>query len=103
MSLSGHAGFAVEWANAADTEVNRIIGEGQIYGLFGLVGAQLAINLKYNCQLVGGVSYYAELGDAELTKGSNSEEASKGLMRTYSEIFKGRARTNINVGVRIQF
>lgn len=103
LSLSGHAGFAVEWASAADTEVNRKIGEGQIYGLFGLVGAQLAINLKYNCQLVGGVSYYVEAGDAELTKGSDSKEESKDLMRTYSEIFEGRAGANINVGVRIQF
>ena len=102
LSLSGHAGLAMEWANALETDVNKKIGEGLIYGMFGLAGAQIALNLKYNWQLVGGVNYYAELGNAQLTKSVEAEN-SKDLMRTYSEIFDGRAGANINVGLRIQF
>lgn len=101
LSLSGHGGLAMEWGNALDTDVHKSIGEGQIYGVFGYAGAQAAINLRYNCQLVGGANYYAELGNAQLTKGQDEE--SKELLYTYSEIFEGRAGVNINFGVRIQF
>ncbi len=104
LSVSGHVGMAMEWAEVIETDVKNKKGEGTIYGLFGLAGAQLAINLRYNAQLVGGVNYYAELGNASLTKsGKTDTENSKDLGVTYSEIFEGRAGLNFNCGLRIQF
>ena len=104
LSLSGHIALAMEWANALDSEVrkNRKIESSLITGTFGMAGAQAAINLHYNCQLVGGASYYAELGNAKLSSGVEDEDT-KDLGVTYSEIFEGRAGVNINFGVRIQF
>ncbi|MBO7433410.1 MAG: hypothetical protein J6U13_06600 [Salinivirgaceae bacterium] len=99
-ALSGHVGLAVEWAQPTDEHVMRNIDDGLIYGMFGLVGAQAAVNIKYNWQIVGGLNYYAEVGNASLTKGENNEET---LSVTYSDIFEGRAGANINVGLRIQF
>ena len=67
-----------------------------------MAGAQAALNIRYNWQLVGGVNYYAELGNAKLTDGTEDEDT-KDLGVTYSEIFEGRAGLNFNCGLRIQF
>ena len=104
LSLSGHFGLAMEWADALESEVkkDRKIEGSLINATFGLVGAQAAINIRYNCQLVGGVNYYAELGNAKLSSGVEDEDT-KDLGVTYSEIFEGRAGANLNFGLRIQF
>lgn len=103
MALSGHVGLALEWADAGDEDVKASAGDGLIYGMFGFAGAQLELNIKYNVQLVGGLNYYAEVGNASLTKETNSENM-KDLGVAYSDIFEGRGNTsNINVGLRIQF
>ena len=104
LSLSGHFGLAMEWADALESEVkkSRKIEGSLITGTFGMAGAQAAINLRYNCQLVGGATYYAELGNAKLSSGVEDEDT-KDLGVTYSEVFEGRAGVNINFGVRIQF
>ena len=104
LSVSGHAGLAMEWADALETEVkkNKKIDGSLINGMFGLAGAQAALNIKYNWQLVGGVNYYAEIGNAKLSSGLEDEDT-KDLGVTYSEIFEGRAGANFNFGLRIQF
>ena len=104
LSVSGHAGLAMEWADALDTKVkkSRNIEGALISGTFGMAGAQAALNIRYNWQLVGGVNYYAELGNAKLTDGTEDEDT-KDLGVTYSEIFEGRAGLNFNCGLRIQF
>ena len=101
LSLSGHLGLAVEWAQPTDEHVMKNIDDGLIYGMFGLVGAQAAVNIKYNWQIVGGLNYYPELTNAQLTK--ENSESDKDLGVAYSEIFEGRAGANINIGLRIQF
>lgn len=99
LSLSGHVGVSFEWAMPFDEDVSKEISNGTICGMFGLVGAQAAVNIKYNWQIVGGLNYYAEIGDATISKEDNSTP----LGAAYSEIFEGRAGANINIGLRIQF
>lgn len=100
LSLSGHVGVSFEWAMPFDEDVSKEISNGTICGMFGLVGAQAAVNIKYNWQIVGGLNYYAEIGDATISK---EDSNSTPLGVTYSEIFEGRAGANINIGLRIQF
>ena len=103
VSVSGQAGMALEWGDALDSDVKKNKLNGcLVQGFFGFVGAQLAVNIKYDMQIVGGVNYYAESGNASLTKETDSEE-SKDMGVKYSELFDGRAGTNINLGLRIQF
>lgn len=103
VSVSGQAGFAMEWGDAIKSEVKKeYFNNCLVQGLFGFAGAQLAINIKYNMQLVGGINYYAEVGNASLTKETDSSD-SKDLGVMYSDLFDGRAGANINMGVRIQF
>ena len=103
VSVSGQAGMALEWGDILDSDVKKkLYKDCLVQGLFGFVGAQLAINIKYNAQIVGGLNYYAEVGNASLTKDTDSEE-SKDLDKRYSEVFDGRAGANINLGLRIQF
>ena len=103
VSVSAHAGMAMEWGDALKSEVKKELNDCLVQGLFGLVGAQLAINIKYDMQIVGGVNYYAALGNASLTKDTDSDE-SKDLGVKYSKLFEGRGdAANINLGLRIQF
>ncbi|MBP5668010.1 MAG: hypothetical protein J6X32_07675 [Salinivirgaceae bacterium] len=103
VSVSGQAGIAMEWGDALDRDVKKqYLNDCLVEGLFCFAGAQLAVNIKYDMQIVGGLNYYAEMGNASLTK--NAEESdSKDMGIKYSELFDGRAGTNINLGVRIQF
>ncbi|MBR3568021.1 MAG: hypothetical protein IKN94_07080 [Salinivirgaceae bacterium] len=103
VSVSGQAGIAMEWGDALDRDVKKqYLNDCLVEGLFCFAGAQLAVNIRYDLQLVGGLNYYAEMGNASLTK--NAEESdSKDMGIKYSELFDGRAGTNINLGVRIQF
>lgn len=103
VSVSGQAGLALEWGDILDSDIKKkYYNDCLVQGLFGFVGAQLAVNIKYNAQIVGGLNYYAEMGDATLTKDVDSDESSE-LNKKYSEVFNGRAGANINVGLRIQF
>ncbi|MBO7477051.1 MAG: hypothetical protein J6U04_03865 [Salinivirgaceae bacterium] len=103
VSVSGQAGMALEWGDILDSKVKeKYYNDCLVQGLFGFVGAQLAVNIKYNAQIVGGLNYYAEIGNATLTKDTESDE-SKDLGVGYSKVFDGRAGANINVGLRIQF
>ena len=103
VSVSGQAGLALEWGSILDSDIKKnYYNDCLVQGLFGFAGAQLAINIKYNVQLVGGLNYYAEAGNASLTK-DTEDEKSKDMGIKYSEVFDGRAGTNINVGLRIQF
>ena len=103
VSVSGQAGMALEWGDALKSEVKKnYLNDCLVQGFFGFVGAQLAVNIKYNMQIVGGVNYYAESGNATLTKETDSEE-SKDMGVKYSELFDGRSGANINLGLRIQF
>ncbi len=103
VSVSGQAGLALEWGSILDSDIKKnYYNDCLVQGLFGFAGAQLAINIKYNVQLVGGLNYYAEAGNASLTKDSEDEK-SKDMGIKYSEVFDGRAGANINVGLRIQF
>ena len=104
VSVSGQAGLALEWGSILDSDIKKnYYNDCLVQGLFGFVGAQLAINIKYNVQLVGGLNYYAEAGNATLTKDTESEESTPLDNKKYSDVFDGRAGTNINVGLRIQF
>jgi len=103
VSVSGQAGIAMEWGDALKSEIKeKYLNDCLVQGLFGFAGAQLAVNIRYDIQLVGGLNYYAEMGNASLTKDAE-ESDSKDLGIKYSELFDGRAGTNINLGVRIQF
>lgn len=103
VSVSAQAGMALEWGDAVKSEIKKnYLNDCLVQGFFGFVGAQLAVNIKYNMQIVGGVNYYAESGNATLTKETDSEE-SKDMGVKYSELFDGRSGANINLGLRIQF
>lgn len=103
VSISGQAGIAMEWGDALKSEIKKkYLNDCLVQGLFGFAGAQLAVNIKYDVQLVGGLNYYAEMGNASLTK-DTEDSKSKDMGVKYSELFDGRAGTNINLGVRIQF
>lgn len=102
VALSAHGGFAIEFADFAKTDLSKEYFEGGMVDcLFSFVGAQMAINMKYNVQLVGGMNYYVQLENAMLTKKNDEDEKSLGV--TYSSMFDGRVGANINLGVRIQF
>ncbi|MBR2772855.1 MAG: hypothetical protein IKD78_12750, partial [Bacteroidales bacterium] len=103
VSVSGQAGIAMEWGDALKSEIKKnYLNDCLVQGLFGFAGAQLAVNIKYDMQIVGGLNYYAEMGNATLTKDAEDSD-SKDMGIKYSELFDGRAGTNINLGVRIQF
>lgn len=103
VSIAGQAGMALEWGDALDSDVKKkYLNDCLVQGLFGFAGAQLAVNIRYDIQLVGGLNYYAEMGNASLTKDAEDSD-SKDMGVKYSELFDGRAGTNINLGVRIQF
>lgn len=102
VALSAHCGFSIEFADFIETDLSKEYFEGGMVDcLFAFAGAQIAINMKYNVQLVGGVNYYVPLEEAKLTKKNEDEEKSLGV--SYSSMFDGRVGGNINLGVRIQF
>ena len=102
VALSAHCGFSIEFADFIDTDLSKDYFEGGMADcLFAFAGAQMAVNVKYNIQLIGGVNYYVPLEEAKLTKKNEDDEKSLGV--SYSSMFDGRVGGNINLGVRIQF
>ena len=102
VAVAGLAGFAMEWGDFADSDLSKDYFEnGMVECVMLFAGAQMAINLRYDIQLVGGINYYSEVGNASLTK--KNEDGDKELGVRYSEIFEGRLGSSINLGLRIQF
>lgn len=102
VALSAHGGFAIEFADFLDADLSKEYFEnGMVNCLFSFVGVQMAVNIRYNVQLVGGMNGYVQLEEAKLTK--KNEEKEKSLGVTYSSMFDGRVGGNFNLGVRIQF
>lgn len=106
VSLAGQAGLGLEWADALDSDISKEeFNNGLVEAMYVFAGAQLAINIRYDMQLVGGVNAYADLGSATLTKKDKDENETSGkdLGVSYSKLFEGRGGMSINLGVRILF
>lgn len=106
VSLAGQAGIGLEWADALDSDISKEkFNGGMVEAMYVFAGAQLAINVRYDIQLVGGVNTYADLGSATLTKKDKdgNETNGKDLGVSYSKLFEGRGGMSINFGVRILF
>ncbi len=105
-SLSGHLLLAAEFADFIDSHLSKhYIDKKNIVSLFGGAGIQAAVNIRYNVQLVGSLTYYAGLGDAFTTAKDDGEDGTDfDIDAKYSDLFDGRAdAANISFGVRIEF
>lgn len=105
-SLSAHLAFGAEWADFSDSDLSKqYLKKKTIATLVGGAGVQAAINLRYNLQLIGSLTYYAGLGDAFTTaKDEDEDDTDFDINAKYSDLFDGRAdAANISFGVRIEF
>ena len=69
-------------------------------------GAQLAVNLKYNLQLVGGATCFGFTKPYIKNKNDDNEDDEKKEPidnANYGDLFVGRSGLNINLGLRIEF
>lgn len=69
-------------------------------------GAQLAVNLKYNLQLVGGATCFGFAKPYIKNKNDDDEDDEKKEPidnANYGDLFVGRSGLNINLGLRIEF
>jgi|GEM_PF-329421 len=111
-SLSGHVLIAAEWADLLDSDLSEdYLDNKKIVGVFVGAGAQATVNLRYNMQLVGSLTYYSGAGNAftssdkdDEKNGNDSGGSNTDINARYSDLFEGRAdAANISFGLRIEF
>ncbi|MCB8965086.1 MAG: hypothetical protein H6536_08630 [Bacteroidales bacterium] len=71
---------------------------GDLKVLYAKGGANLALNLKHNFQLVGGVGFYAFVSDPE-----NDDEVESVGEKSWNEYFEGREGAAAMLGLKIMF
>jgi len=93
MELRPYIGIGLE--SASSDEIDKA-DKGNLSTLFLKFGGNLAINLRHNIQLTGGINYYALIGNA-----SNKDKSDLGIK--WDEIFQDRKGLSGLVGLKIMF
>ncbi|HOR04808.1 MAG TPA: hypothetical protein PLG54_04750, partial [Bacteroidales bacterium] len=93
MELRPYIGIGLE--SASSDEIDKA-DKGNLSTLFLKFGGNLAINLRHNIQLTGGINYYALIGNA-----SNKDNSDLGIK--WDEIFQDRKGLSGLVGLKIMF
>jgi hypothetical protein len=96
LELRPYVGFGMETASAKDDDWGNPTYSKDLSVLYGKGGANLALNLKHNIQVVAGYGLYAPVSKPTNEDNAEYEEA-------WNEIFKDRSGGSALIGIKIAF